>query len=76
MSIYKNWRDHKRQKQRKFQHPGLINDFLDDPNRKTLPINLYTREIPRLERQFSKIAIRKDKRLTDTDLWACTVFKR
>lgn len=76
MSISQKWRELKRQKKRKFWHPGLIEEFLDDPNRKTMPINLYVREIRRLETAFPKIAIRKDNRLNNTNLWECTVFKR
>ena len=76
MSISQKWRELKRQKKRKYRHPGLIEEFLDDPTRKTMAINLYTREIRRLETSFPQIAIRKDSKFNNTDLWECTVFKR
>ena len=76
MSIGQKWKNLKRKKKRKFQQPGLIEAFLEDSNRKTMTINLYHREIRRLETQFPQIAIRKDKSFNNTDLWECTVFKR
>lgn len=76
MCIRKKWRELKLQKQQENEHPGLIEEFLADSNRKTMPLNLYLREIHRLEKRFPKIAIRKDNQLNNTDLWECTVFKR
>ena len=61
---------------RRNRHPGLIEEFLEDSNRQTMPIHLYPREIRRLEYQFPKIKITRDSRIPNTDLWQCTVNKR
>ena len=61
---------------RRNQHPGLIEEFLEDTNRESMTIKLYPREIRRLECQFPQISISKDKKFHNTDLWECTVSKR
>ena len=76
MSIMKKWKERKQRNTRRFRNPGLIEQFLADSTRKVMPINLYVREIHRLERSYPKIAIRKDKQYNNSDLLECTVFKR
>lgn len=61
---------------RRNQHPGLIEEFLDDKTRETMTIKLYPREIRRLERQFPGINIEKGDRFKTTDLWECTISRR
>ena len=61
---------------RRNRHPGLIEEFLDDSERQTMNINLYPREIRRLEYQFPKIKITQDSCLNTSHLWKCTVSKR
>ena len=61
---------------RRNRHPGLIEEFLENSERQTMPICLYPRKIRRLEYQFPKIKISKDSRLHNTDLWKCTISKR
>jgi len=76
MSITKKKREGKRKNNRRFRNPGLIEDFLADSNQKIMPINLYIREIRRLEKDYPNIAIRKNKQFNNSDLWDCTIFKR
>ena len=61
---------------RRNQHPGLIEEFLEDPNRETMAIKLYSREIRRLQMQFPQIVINKDRKFNNTDLWECTITRR
>lgn len=66
----------KKRKKRRHNQPGLIDEFLANPNQQTMPIKLYPREVRRLERDFPEINISRDNQVNNTDLWECTISKR
>ena len=61
---------------RRNQHPGLIEEFLEDTNRESMAIKLYSREIRRLLMLFPQIEITKEKKFNNTDLWECTITRK
>jgi len=67
--------DGKRKKRRE-DRTGLIEIFLQDPNRQIMSIKLYCREIRRYQSQFPQITISQDSRFNNTDLWECTISKK
>ena len=65
-----------KRKKRRDDRPGLIEEFIADPIRKTMSIKLYRREIRRLQLQFPEVAITQDSQFNNTDLWECTINKK
>lgn len=61
---------------RRHQHPGKINEFLEDTSQESIMLPLYAREIRHLEYQFPQITITKGDVINQSDLWRCTIRRK
>ena len=61
---------------RKTRVPGIIDNFLADPEQDSIPLDLYTREIKRYSYRYPNLIIVKEEKYENMDIWQCILRKK
>ena len=61
---------------RKTRVPGIIDNFLADPELDSINLDRYTREIKRYSYRYPNLIIVKEEKYENMDIWKCTLRKK
>ena len=61
---------------RKTRVPGIIDNFMANPEQDSIPLDLYPREIKRYSYRYPNLIIVKEEKYENMDIWKCTLCKK